>query len=241
MLGQPSRTAPTSTDSRSVLDELMARHDGLVHAVLRRQWAGSLSYAERLQVGRIGLWHALVGYDPQRGTAFSTYAWPVIQHELWHAVRLRLGQATPSHPRHPLPPRPLALLASADDPAQPDEPLLSAELLEALHALVDRLPPRLRQVVVAYYGLEAGLEDPDSPEGLGDKPPRSLRQLGHELGLSHEAVRLRLWAALVWLRHPAHSLALRQLLGRNTVPDYEHADQQAQRYLRRRGGRQCRP
>jgi RNA polymerase sigma factor (sigma-70 family) len=34
----------------------MARHDGLVHAVLRRQSGGILSYADTLQAGRIGLW-----------------------------------------------------------------------------------------------------------------------------------------------------------------------------------------
>jgi DNA-directed RNA polymerase sigma subunit (sigma70/sigma32) len=95
--------------------------------------------------------------------------------------------------------------------------------LRTLDALVNRLPSRLRQVVVAYYGL-------------ADEPPCSLRQLGRQLGLSHEAVRLRLFAALVWLRHPAHSLALRQLLDCNSAADYQLADAAAGRWLRRRGG-----
>ena len=87
MLSQLTRDHPKARVSGPALDELMARHDGLVHAVLRRQWGGSLDYEARLQVGRIGLWHALVGYDPKRGTAFSTYAWPAIEHEIWRAVR----------------------------------------------------------------------------------------------------------------------------------------------------------
>ena len=213
MLSQLTRDHPEARLSGTALDELMARHDGLVHAVLRRQWGGSLDYEARLQVGRIGLWHALVGYDPQRRTAFSTYAWPAIEHEIWRAVRQ--GASVSQAPLV----EPLSSL-----PDEPDQALLEAEVDQTLHALVQRLPIRLRQVVVAYYGL-------------ADEPPCSLRQLGKTLGLSHEAVRLRLWASLVWLRHPGHSLGLRQLLGRNTVADYQLADTAAQRWLRRRGGR----
>jgi RNA polymerase sigma factor (sigma-70 family) len=195
------------------LDALMARHEGLVHAVLRRQWGGTLSYDERLQAGRLGLWHALQGFDPDRGAAFSTYAGVAIQRDIWHAVRQAEVAA-----------RPIRADLTTEHPDEPDAALLQAETLWTLHALVDQLPPRLRQVVVAYYGL-------------GAEPPRTLRQLGALLGLSHEAVRLRLWAALVWLRHPAHSLALRRLLECNTLADHQLADGLAQAWLRRRGGR----
>ncbi len=208
-----SRAGPDSG-----LDALMARHEGLVHTVLRRQWGGTLPYDERLQSGRIGLWHALLRFDPDRGFAFSTYAGTAIQREIWQAVR----QAEKSVSR------PLPALADLPvdfaDVREPDAALLQAETLLALHALVDKLPPRLREVVVAYFGL-------------ADSPARSLRQLGRELGLSHEAVRLRLWAALVWLRHPGHSLGLRQLLDCNSLADQQLADGLAQAWLRRRGGR----
>lgn len=192
----------------------MAHHDGLVHAVLRQQWGGSLSYAERLHAGRIGLWRALCGFDPTRGVAFSTYAWPAIQHEIWAAVRAARSDATGCSVGVPVP------------PPEPEVAALQHELQAALCALVGRLPERLRPVVIAYYGLAGA-------------PPQSLRQLARALGCSHEAVRLRLWAALVWLRQPAHSLALRQLLDRNTAADYEHADALAARWLRRRGGRRA--
>ena len=43
--------------------------------------------------------------------------------------------------------------------------------------------------------------------------------------------------ALVWLRHPAHSYVLRSLLDRHTLEDYERADDLAQKWLQRRGGR----
>jgi hypothetical protein len=44
----------------------MVEHDGLVHAVVRRQVLGNLSFAEALQASRIGLWRAILGYDPYR-------------------------------------------------------------------------------------------------------------------------------------------------------------------------------
>lgn len=196
------------------IDALMAQHKGLVHAVVRQQWGGSLSYEERLHAGHVGLWQALQHYDPSRGTAFSTYAWPAIAHQVWRAVRPAKRESAPA-------------ASPAIPPPDPDEGLLRDELRCVVRLLVDRLPAMLQPVVVAYYGL-------------ADEPPRSLRQIGRQMGLSHEAVRLRLWAALVWLRHPAHSLTLRQLLDRNTSAEYEQADRLAQSWLRKRGGRRVR-
>jgi hypothetical protein len=43
------------------------------------------------------------------------------------------------------------------------------------------------------------------------------------LGLSKERVRQLQQEALAWLRHPAHSWRLRQLLGKNTAADYRQA------------------
>ncbi|MBI4310307.1 MAG: sigma-70 family RNA polymerase sigma factor [Chloroflexi bacterium] len=195
------------------LDTLMTQHDGLVHAVLRRQWGGTLSYEQRLHAGRIGLWQALQGYDPNRGTAFSTYAWTAIARQVWRAVRLAAPKSVPSP-------------SFASPPPDSDEALLHEEVLHTLDTLVAGLPAQLRQVVTAYYGL-------------ADEPSHSLRQIGRQIGLSHEAVRLRLWAALVWLRHPAHSLPLRQLLDMNSAIQYQRADDLAQAWLRKRGGRRA--
>ena len=60
---------------RESLNQLMAQHDGLAQAAVRRQGlACTLSFSELLQAARTGLWHAILGYDPARGWVFATYA-----------------------------------------------------------------------------------------------------------------------------------------------------------------------
>jgi len=200
------------------LQTLMSRHDGLVQAVVRRQYLGGLPFGEALQAGRIGLWHAILGFEPRRGLAFSTYAWSCIMHAVWQAVKTEGGQqriaACPD----------LYRVVSEDLAEGVIEDILRPSLSEALHELLQRLPGLLCDIVLRYYGLDG-------------YPPASYRQLGAHLGLSHERVRQLHLQALVWLRHPAHCQALRTLLQRHTVADYERADALAQRWLRRRGGR----
>ena len=197
------------------LNALMARHDGLVQAVVRQQVLGDLPFAEALQAGRIGLWQAIVGFDPARGLAFSTYAWPCIMHQVWRAVK--------AYP--PLDPSPV--MGDGLRPVEVADPAAAweaAAVRQALHDLVHCLPQRLRHVIVARYGLDGA-------------PPTFYRQMGATLGLSGERVRQLHSEALVWLRHPAHSQHLRSLLGHHTLADYEAAEALAQRWLRRRGGR----
>jgi RNA polymerase sporulation-specific sigma factor len=88
--GTPTGAAPirqAQAGCRDSLARLMAAHEGLVHAVVRKQVLGDLPFAEALQAGRIGLWRAILGYDPQRGTAFATYAWTCIMHHVWREVK----------------------------------------------------------------------------------------------------------------------------------------------------------
>jgi len=205
---------------RHSLNRLMAEHDGLVQALVRQQVLGPLPFAEALQAGRIGLWQAILGYDPQRGHAFSTYAWPCIVRHVWRAVKTahRFAQPGPQKVEE-------AFLASF--PHQEADPFRAWEAA-ARHAALDdllaRLPGRLRYIVLAHYGLQ------------GD-PPASFRGIGRALGLSGERVRQLHTQALVWLRHPAHCQHLRSLLERHTCTDYQRAAAQAQRWLRQRGGR----
>jgi RNA polymerase sigma factor (sigma-70 family) len=192
----------------------MEAHDGLVHAVVRKQVLGDLPYEEAMQAGRIGLWRAILGYDPGRGVAFSTYAWPSIARHVWRAVKEaeRFGQ----------PP----VIMETDPPARALDPAHvweRAAVRDALHGLVKRQPMRLRYIITKRYGLDG-------------RPVARYREIGARLQLSAERVRQLHTAALVWLRHPARSQHLRSLLGHHTVADYQWAEALAQRWLRKRGG-----
>ena len=197
------------------LNQLMARHDGLVQAVVRQQVLGELPFEEALQAGRIGLWRAILGFDPERGFAFSTYAWPSIEHRIWRAVKA-YGRVDRT-------------LASSDQPEALDPAVVweGKAIRRALLAMVDRLPPRLAYVVVARYGLQG-------------HTPFLYRQIGAALGLTKQRAHQLQTEALVRLRHPASSYRLRSLLDRHTLADYGQADEEARRWLRQRGGRHAR-
>jgi RNA polymerase sigma factor (sigma-70 family) len=196
------------------LNQLMAEHDRLVHAVVRKQVLGPLSLAEALHAGRLGLWHAILGFDPQRGLAFSTYAWSCIAHNIWVAVK-----AADRPPPLVLPPPSVA--REDADPITAGE---SSAIQAALHDLVASLPDDLRAIVVAHYGL-------------GDDPPASFACIGARAGLSKQRIHQLHVEALIWLRQPAHSQHLRSLLDRHTLADYERADAQAHAWRRQRRGR----
>lgn len=193
--------------------QALAEHEGLVHWVVRRQWLGDLPYAEALHVGRIALWRALQRYDPNRGTAFSTYAVPTIARAIWRAV----AQAQP-HPQEVLTPHP-----PQQEAPDPEEQVEATLVHQALYRLVVRLPRPLDYVIVARYGLEG-------------RSPQTFAAIGRALGLSRERARQLHVEALLWLAHPAHSLALRKLLDRNTVADYQAYLARLRTWLRARRG-----
>lgn len=197
--------------------ELLARHEGLVRWVVRRQYLGDLSFADAMHEGRIGLWHALRRYDPSRGAAFSSYAVPAIAHAVWSAVAA--GRASAGSGSYP------PTLAEGFDP---DEFVHAGQVRASIRALVERLPGRLRLVVVAHYGLD-GAE------------PESYGAIGRTLGVTRQRVQQLHVEALVWLAHPARSLALRRLLGLDTRAAYQRSLAEGYRIARsRRSGRRGR-
>jgi RNA polymerase sigma factor (sigma-70 family) len=182
--------------------------------VVRRQTLGQLSFGAALQAGRIGLWRAILAYNPQRGYAFSTYAYPAIACHIWQAVkRTECAEVSPR-------PWPSDPTIEETDPVAIWE---ACQVRTALYELVGRLPERLQTVIVARYGL-------------GGQSPATYREIGVALGLTGERVRQLHTEALVWLRHPGHSQYLRSLLGLHTLAEYERTEVLTQRWLRGRGG-----
>ena len=56
-----------SCHNRASQVRLMVGHEDLIQAVVRQQVLGDLPFGEALQAGRIGLWRAILGFDPSRG------------------------------------------------------------------------------------------------------------------------------------------------------------------------------
>jgi RNA polymerase sigma factor (sigma-70 family) len=202
MYDKCSRESERSQVSQEVLDieALMACHEGLIHAFIRRQGGGEIPYEEALQAGRIGLWHAIQGYDPTRGTTFSTYAWVAICRQI-HRRAKEMSQEIDGWSQE-VP----ASWILPDPRGEVERELIRRIVLE----LVNQLPKRLRQVIIGRYGL-------------GEGPASPLKELGKDLGVTGERVRQLQQDALAWLRHPAHSWRLRQAVDKNTAADYRRA------------------
>jgi len=171
---------------------LVRQHEPLVHFVLRRQARDEVEYADLLQVGRIGLWRAVLHFDAERGVAFSTYAVVVIQHQMWRAIRQARRRAAASPYSEPV-----LVWREVEDH------LWQSQVEAALREAVQRLPTRPRQVIVAVYGLDG-------------RPPRSLAAVGRVWGVSREAIRYWHNVALVLLRLPVFSGRLHQVWGQDS-------------------------
>jgi RNA polymerase sigma factor (sigma-70 family) len=206
---------------RESLNRLAERHDGLVHAVVRRQVLGDLPYAEAVQAGREGLWRAILRFDLNRGYAFSSYAWPSILHHVWRVVNMHTRASGKEQGECCGARQTEWRFTACADPAT----IVAAQsVVRALETLVAQLPQRLQTVIIARYGLDG-------------QRPTFYREIGAQLGISGERARQLHNEALVWLRHPARSHCLRSLLGRHRLSDYQWAEAEAQRWLCRRGGR----
>lgn len=194
---------------------LLQRHRKLVVAVVRRQWKGEqAAFADLVQEGNIALWRAIMGFDPGRGYAFSTYAWRAIERAVWQAVaRAERPEGCLSLPE----PEELAEVVAARYDA--------AVVKEAVIKAVGCLPPRLAGIVTALYGLDG-------------QPGRTLHSVGLDYGLTRERIRQLRNDALLQLRLPAYSGHLRQLWDRNDRNSYRRMQQLNRDWLHRRRGRQ---
>jgi RNA polymerase sigma factor (sigma-70 family) len=196
------------------MEGLLRQHDGLVQWVIRRDCRSDLPYAELVHEGQIGLWQAIMHYDPGRGVAFSTYAVPAIRHRLWRLVREAER------------PQGYGVLAAAADPAELAAQAWQRQAVRAaLGEVLAYLPERSYHVIVSAYGLDG-------------ETPLSLAAIGRLNGLSRERVRQLRNDALALLRLPALSGRLRRLCDQSDRVAYQRAAALNRAWLaRRRAGR----
>jgi RNA polymerase sigma factor (sigma-70 family) len=222
----PAAFVCAQTGCETCLEALLKRHERLVHSVLRRQWRGDVACADLLQEGRIGLWQAIMHFDPHRGNAFSTYAWHAIARRMWRAVRVDSRQRGQDNG--------WSWTRSACAQSEPPNLLPMAEdtlgweaVCRTLAEMVARLPDPLQEVVVVFYGLDGG-------------PPRTLAAIGGWFGVTGEMVRVWRNEALVQLRMPLYSARLRQLCEQDSRTAYARARALNGAWLGRRRRRKVR-
>jgi len=188
-------------------------HNGLIHAVVQRQYRWGIEYVDLIQEGRIGLWHAIMKYDLGRGYAFSTYAWKAIRNRVWLAVAWARKTHGWQEDR-----------ANEDTLAGIIREWQHEQVRQALEEELGCIPKRLREVIELAYGLE------------GD-PPQSLAAIGREMGLTRERIRQLRNEALTLLRLPVLSLRLRSLCEQEDRRAYRKTQALNREWLRRRRGK----
>ena len=210
---KPAVFACAQSGCRECVEALLQRHEGLVHYVLQRQKRGGVAYVDLAQEGRIGLWQAVLHFDAQRGLAFSTYAYAAIERRIWLVV------ARANRPQGMQ-----ALPEAVDARRIAEENLWRREVYSALTEALLRLPDRMRQLLVALYGLEGAT-------------PRNMVVIGRQWGMSRQAVRYWYHNALLLLRLPVFSARLRQLWGQDSRASYARSQALNRAWLRQRRGR----
>jgi RNA polymerase sigma factor (sigma-70 family) len=192
---------------------LVRQNEPLVHWVLQRSSSAPLSYDEALQSGRIGLWRALLRFDPERGFTFCTYAVVAIRRHIQRENQL--GQRA----QRPLPGVP------GEPPAELLEEVQRRILLRAVPPWLAHLPPRLAYAIKAYYGLT-------------NAPPQTQRAIARTLGVTRQRVQQLLTEARLLLALPVYSWPIRLLLERTSTADIQAALRAYYRFRQQRSRRQ---
>jgi len=145
---------------RECLEGLLHEHRDWVRVMAMRQLSGNLDYADLMQAGRIGLWHAILSFDESRGVHFSTYACVIILREVWMAVKRSRKAEGWLEARH-----------AGDSLEMLIEVWQQEQIRQALSEELDVLPKRLREVIELHYGLRGAA-------------PQNLSEIGRDWGLS---------------------------------------------------------
>lgn len=159
-------------DVSEIKDMLISCNMRLVVSIAKRHGAQSDNFFELLSDGNISLMRAVEKFDYSRGNKFSTYA-------SW-AIMKNFARSIPEEKHHReryVTGREELFEAAPDNRTDEAEMLQSAEqATHRVNRLLDHLTPRDREIV----RLRAGLDGSE---------PKTLEQIGQQLGITKERVR----------------------------------------------------
>ncbi len=158
--------------SNAIKNHLVRANLRLVVSIAKKHVTGPQTLFELVSDGNVSLMRAVEKFDYSRGNRFSTYAsWAIMRNFARSVPReqYQLERFTTGHEE-------ILDIASALKSYDPNEVNI-AELRESIDAVLTRLSPTERKVLIDHYGLD------------GDRPARTFEQLGRYLGMSKERVR----------------------------------------------------
>ncbi len=203
---------------RACVNALLVHHEGLVRYIVRHQIWGGVPEDDLLQAGRMALWRAIGGYDPERGAAFSTYASVAIARAVWQATEQERCEGR---------------LVRQADPADAYLELENRLWREQVHQVLAEASCYLSDQQQCVLGLVYGVGESSAPNP--DYTLGNLAAAGRFLGISRERVRQVRNDALAILRLPAFSVRLRKLCQQDSREAYLHSRQLSRSWLRKKG------
>lgn len=197
---------------RECVEALLYENSGLTWTMIGRQLSGNAEYADLQQEAMLGLWRAILYFDPSRGIRFSTFACIAIFRGVRQAVQ-RSWKAEG--------------WLEANRAGDSLEMLLrewqTEQIHQALGEELEELPERSRRVIEMHYGLTG-------------EEPQTLAKIGRAWKLSRERIRQLKEEALAQLRQPVFSIRLRTICERQSCNDYRQALRQNQTRQRKHRG-----
>ncbi len=171
MAADLDRVEALQSEALDVRNQIIRANLRLVVSQVKKRCRSDHDLAELVSDGCVAMMRAVERFDFSRGYKFSTYA-------CWVIINSALRVSARDHRRDRFRTGTDALLEAAPDHRNNDRPCEVEQEFwrDAIRRMLVRLNDRERKIIVSRFGLE----------GTG---PKSLSQLGKELGITKERVR----------------------------------------------------
>lgn len=198
---------PTTPEAKAARGRLVESNLRIVVKLAHEYRGRGVSVDDLISEGNLGLIEAAARFDPSRGVRFVTYAVWWVRKFMLGAIRRSAKQRfapmsganafTPdmiSSAEHDFSSLRRAILsldggtasgagprggqesATSERAPDPETQAVDHQMEGALRGILGKLPAQERRVLTAHYGLDGS-------------PPRTLQQIGDELGMTRERVR----------------------------------------------------